>query len=156
MFRIENAVGRNNGKKACKRRLSMLTNSMASLNNSISNMSDLCTKSNDYLEEHSTLKKETGMDAIDGNIDVKRTCAAASHFLTPQLQFRTPIVSKTVNKLFTSKQASESNFNPNQGAPNQLVICNSFVYATCRDALNEDLNSKSFSIYRKINSFFDN
>jgi hypothetical protein len=110
-------------------------------------MSDLCTKTNDYLEENSTLKKET--DAIDGNIDVKRTCPAVSHFLTPQLQFRTPIVNKTVNKLFPSKQASESNFNPNHGVPNQLVICNSFVYATCRDALNEDLNSKRFFIYRK-------
>ena len=109
-------------------------------------MSDLCTKASDNLEENSTLKKGSAAESTDDNSDIKRkfvqdTCV--SQFLTPQhVQFRTPIISKSVNKLFATKQMTESYLNQNQGLPNQLIICNSFVYATCRDALNEDLNSR--------------
>ena len=120
---------------------------MTSLNTSISNVSDLCTKSNDNLEENSTLKKAISADITDENSDVKRKSVQESHvtqFMTPQqLQFRTPLISKSVSKLFTTKQMADSSLNQNQGPPNQLAICNSFVYATCRDALNEDLSSKN-------------
>lgn len=117
---------------------------MNSLNTS--GISDLCAKASENLEENSTLKKGSAAESADDNSDIKRkfvldTCV--SQFLTPQhAQFRTPIISKSVNKLFATKQMTESNLNQNQGLPNQLIICNSFVYATCRDALNEDLNSR--------------
>ena len=130
-------MGRN-GKKACKRRLSMLTNSMSSMNSSV--MSET-PKHSDCLEEQSTVKKDVICDTVDvGDSDIKRKFFNESS-KTPQLQFRTPVIGKPT-KLFAQKTENQT-----QTFSNQLVICNSFVYATCRDALNEDLNSKIFNLY---------
>ena len=127
-------MGRNNGKKACKRRLSMLTNSMSSLNTSnISNISK------------QTCDEQAPKDTIDAaNSDLKRKFMPESQpsqsMLTPQLQFRTApvVVGKSIKATLNPLGVATS-------LPNsQLVVCNSFVYATCRDALNEDLNSNFF------------
>ena len=77
------------------------------------------------------------MDIVDAcNLEIKRKFVPefpTQLILTPQLQFRTPNVTKTL-KPFASVKTGEAN--QNQSVPNQLAVCNSFVYATCRDALN--------------------
>lgn len=59
--------------------------------------------------------------------------------LKPFAAHQTPLVPFTPGSMVKSKsQEAQLNLNSSFDSSNQLTICNSFVYATCRDALNDD------------------
>ena len=106
------------------------------------------------------------MDQVDHGStanETKRKCVTIALDQTPQIHHhtphikhqRTPIAFPLSSRIKSydstnSLSSSVSNANQNGNMGNQLVICNSFVYATCRDALNDDDLQSKYSILLRV------
>lgn len=130
---IDHVMNGNTDKKSFKRRLSYMS---------------LNTVSHSNLQSLPVAHESDNEDNLDSNdLAVKKKC-----FGTPKIQSSLPIIPFTPGSVIKrkSQNSSETNFNSSFDLSNQLSICNAFVYATCRDALNDDdFQSKKI---KKINS----
>lgn len=157
---MANAIGRNTMAKNKKRRLSMLTNSFSSLS-SISSRSNLQKDNKDQEVSRSTdtvdsAKQSVKRKLIEPNEDEPKnnistsslaSVTSATSLMAKKNLMTTPLTSSIIFKPIRGIYDSHALANPNPPTGNsyneQLIICNSFVYATCRDALNdEEIESK--------------
>lgn len=146
-------------KKSCKRRLSILTNSPSVVHNENQSASKR-SSSTDCLNS-----AECETDVVDNlpsdsnNAFIKRKCLNElsqqtpvnnnnNHKASSNFQ-RTPFISASISNLnkcksidLTKSANTLTHLNSNLELDKQLKMCNAFVYATCRDALNENLQSK--------------
>lgn len=143
---MENAIGRNMNEKNKKRRLSMLTNSLSSLSSTKTNKTD----GTDMVDSSSKSLKRRLIDTDVDDIELAENTEP------------TPLSKKcsAVTPLTTLKRPYDTMMPPTPGLDaynERLVFCNSFVYATCRDALNdEDIESELFCLrlIRVLEIFF--
>ncbi len=146
-------------KKSCKRRLSILTNSPSVVHNENqttgkhSNLMDcmdsadietdmvdnLPSESNNGLIKRKCLNELSQQTPVNNNNNSK-----------PSFQ-RTPFISASISNLNKCKSIdlpkstnTLCHLNSDYELDKQLKMCNAFVYATCRDALNENLQSNFF------------
>lgn len=121
-FRIENAIGRSNSKKSYKRSLSIL---------SVNNLN--LAKSSSFLNEEELKKPE---DQLDSSLVIKRKCFPQTHSNWANQSS----ISFTPSSVPKSKSVSNvTNSNADYfDVSSAMTIFNSLLYATCRDALNDD------------------
>ena len=142
---IENAIGSINkdsvdsaNQTTCKRRLSMLSNNNSStnLNKKIASSAASMLPSTTCLSKSiDNLSIKSSIDQLDNLESNKRKCINQ----TPQVM-RTPLLSSSCLNLKTkSFDYLGSNNNIAQSNSNNLNIGNSLLFATCRDALNDEL-----------------
>ncbi|CAF0703833.1 unnamed protein product [Brachionus calyciflorus] len=109
-------------KKSFKRRLSFMNQ---------------CSKSNLKMPQLNNNDWDNENDCVDSTNLIKRKCITQ----TPKCQnpLQTPVISFTPGSVLKSKsQDPEPDMNSSFDVSNQLNMCYAFVYATCRDALNDD------------------
>lgn len=119
---VDHVLSGNNDKKSFKRRLSYM---------------NLSTVSKSNLSSLPVAHESDNEDIADMNeVSAKKKC-----FGTPKVQSSLPVIPFTPGSVVKRKSANngqETNLNSSFDLSNQLNICNTFVYATCRDALNDD------------------
>jgi kinesin family protein 14 len=162
--RVENAVGTSHTeKKSCKRRLSILTNSPSIVHNGnqssskhfgsmdcLSSNGDIDTDMVDNLpnESNNALIKRNCLNELSQQTPVNNTNNNNNNNNKSNFQ-RTPFISASISNLNKCKSTdlpksahTLSHLSSNHELDKQLKMCNAFVYATCRDALNENIQSK--------------
>lgn len=117
---IDHAIHFDNEKKSFKRRLSYMGFNAKSSSN-------LAQTSNDLNSEQ---------DCVDSQSLIKRKCLNQTPRVANSIQ--TPVIPFTPGSIIKSKQETDADLNSSFDLSNQLNICKTFVYATCRDALNDD------------------
>ncbi|RMZ99335.1 hypothetical protein BpHYR1_015389 [Brachionus plicatilis] len=118
---IDHVINGSNDKKSFKRRLSYM------------NLNAISQSSLPSLPVANESDNEDNVDS--GDFAAKKKC-----YGTPKIQNSIPVIPFTPGSAVKRKPQfdNDTNLNSSFDLSNQLSICNAFVYATCRDALNDD------------------
>lgn len=135
---VDHVINGNDDKKSFKRRLSYMNLNAVSK----SNLPNLPVAQESENEDNSDINE----------VSAKKKCLG-----TPKIQTSLPVIPFTpvsVVKRKSTNDGPEKNLNSSFDLSNQLDICNTFVYATCRDALNDDdFQSKKIFDIEKLKKF---